>query len=98
MILGAFILWGTVESSVEPLHEIRSVIGWGSGVLGFAIFTFGWMRLTEKPSGAVLVNAPRAERPSHWRRHRVLYISNRRSLLPGGAISYLVNQLPSLGG
>ncbi|WP_344968243.1 hypothetical protein [Salinactinospora qingdaonensis] len=56
------------------------------------------MRLTEKPSGAVLVNAPRAERPSHWRRHRVLYISNRRSLLPGGAISYLVNQLPSLGG
>jgi hypothetical protein len=40
------------------------------------------------------------ERPSHWERHRVLYLSNgvntSASLLLGELVGYFVNQLPPL--
>lgn len=46
----------------------------------------------------IVVNAPRALRPTHWQRHRVLYLSNvitgTVTLLLGGFIGYLVNQIP----
>ncbi|CAM3745826.1 hypothetical protein [Nocardiopsis rhodophaea] len=45
----------------------------------------------------ILINAPRAERPTHWQKHQPTYIASTISLLVGGAIGYVVNQLPRVG-
>ena len=40
-----------------------------------------------------IINDYRAQRPSHWERHRTTYISNTVSLLLGGVIGFFVNQI-----
>jgi hypothetical protein len=49
-----------------------------------------------KSGSSRLVNAPRVERPGHWERHRVLYLSNGATTILGGVIGYLANQAPPL--
>jgi hypothetical protein len=64
----------------------------GSGI-GAALF-MGLVWLVSSHREPVIVNVPRSEWPSHWARHRKVYIMVGLPLLGSAVVAYFVPQIP----
>ena len=88
-----FLWWGSDSSDDAGADSLMAAF---MLVVSFSLGVRVW-RLPP-PLKTVLINAPRAQRPTWWERHRkdalLLFIGG----VVGGVIGYFVNQLPPLQG
>lgn len=106
----AFVVWWIIEQPAGAAHLVhnagnllssgqtpsaKSILLLAGAIAAVILLIIGISRLPGSSSSAVIINVPRASRPSFWVRQRDAIIISVISLLAGGVIGYFVNMLSS---